>query len=260
VKRVTENRGIAATFETLLRCVTAPFFALADQDDVWRKDKLEVQLGCLIREKAAIVFSDVEVVDEKLNTLKSSMRQYAGYKPMAGAGPIAYLVKNSVTGCTVVGDSRMLLHALPFPKSVKTHDWWLAAIAARYGGLVFEQTATVKYRQHGANDTGAHRRGLYGLCRRLKAKGLTFSEYLIYRHERRWNLAVEYHRRFPGDSVGEYVGLIGENQSNGFKNSANYWRCLRKNAHQLGLRTIAIEVFMEAITRFALPLKRVARK
>ena len=40
------------------------------------------------------------------------------------------------------------------------HDWWLALVAARFGRVGHVERATVKYRQHGRNDTGAKRWGV----------------------------------------------------------------------------------------------------
>ena len=39
------------------------------------------------------------------------------------------------------------------------HDWWLALVAAAAGRIVWTREPLVRYRQHGANDTGAKRWG-----------------------------------------------------------------------------------------------------
>ncbi len=35
------------------------------------------------------------------------------------------------------------------------HDWWMALVGARFGAVGWTKEATVLYRQHRANDTGA---------------------------------------------------------------------------------------------------------
>ncbi len=40
------------------------------------------------------------------------------------------------------------------------HDWWLALVAAASGEIRWLETPTVRYRQHGANDTGAKHWGV----------------------------------------------------------------------------------------------------
>jgi hypothetical protein len=58
-------------------------------------------------------------------------------------------------------------HALPIPAQEPYHDWWLAVVASRHHGVRYLPEQLVKYRQHGANDTGANVKT--GLLTRLAA-------------------------------------------------------------------------------------------
>lgn len=47
------------------------------------------------------------------------------------------------------------------------HDWWLALAASAFGHIARVDEATILYRQHGANDSGAHRYGAVPVLKHL---------------------------------------------------------------------------------------------
>src|SRR5690606_18304674 len=65
------------------------------------------------------------------------------------------LAHNTVTGCTVMVNAALRKLAGPIPEHAVMHDWWLALVAASFGRIVSVDDATILYRQHGRNDTGA---------------------------------------------------------------------------------------------------------
>ena len=79
-----ENIGVKSSFETLLKYAfensDAKYFMFCDQDDVWNNDKIERTLEKMQELEnlyggsiPLLVHSDLEVVNEKLETLSSSM-------------------------------------------------------------------------------------------------------------------------------------------------------------------------------------------
>lgn len=74
------NTGSVRTFEYLLGKVESKYFMFADQDDVWYKDKVEQSLQLLIEEEADMIFTDLEVVDQKLRTLNKSFNKMMKYE------------------------------------------------------------------------------------------------------------------------------------------------------------------------------------
>ena len=58
-------------FENALRHAKGDFIFLADQDDVWVRDKVKVCMNAL--KKSDCVVSDAVVTDEKLNVINTSM-------------------------------------------------------------------------------------------------------------------------------------------------------------------------------------------
>lgn len=163
----TDGRlGPMRSVDVLLHASTAEYVALADQDDVWMPDKLELVMADMARIEArtggsqpVLVHSDLEVVDSRMNVVAPSMARYMRLDARRRTHVRQFLVQNTVTGCTVLVNRPLLSLALPIPSGAVMHDWWLALVASACGSVGFVDRSTVRYRQHGSNAVGAKRAG-----------------------------------------------------------------------------------------------------
>jgi glycosyltransferase involved in cell wall biosynthesis len=161
VRKNPSRLGPCRNFSLLAEESTAPYFAFSDQDDIWRVDKLELELAAAksIEAKhgiptAVLVFSDMELVGDDNQLLAHSVWKMKRVNPhRARLGSM--LVQNLVTGCTVLGNRSLLLHGLPIPEEAFMHDFWLGLVAAAFGKLAPLDATTVRYRQHENNAMGA---------------------------------------------------------------------------------------------------------
>jgi rhamnosyltransferase len=159
------NLGPAVSFGALLERAAetgARYIALADQDDVWQPHKLASELRVLWAREAEVgdtvpllVHSDLTVVQRDLRLVHPSFLALQGLDREVASPLATLLVQNFVTGCTVVLNRALLRTALPLPRHVVMHDWWLALCAAAVGELLYLPEATLLYRQHDANAVGA---------------------------------------------------------------------------------------------------------
>lgn len=153
-----QNVGLIANFERGLRLARGEFIVLADQDDVFREDKLAQLLSALqARPDRDLAVSDLSLIDDAGVTFAPSLWKHQKMRPRAGK-PFARLVYlNFATGCAMMFRRRLLQVALPFPPDCLVHDWWLAVVAASSlaGGLVVVDEPLTAYRQHQANVLGA---------------------------------------------------------------------------------------------------------
>ena len=122
-----KNLGYVKNFEFLLTKVENEIYALSDQDDVWNSDKVEKSVKKLKDSNADLVFTDLEVVNEKLETLYPSYNDYMIFSRKISKFTNSYLLEylyNTITGCTLVSKKKFLDKILPIPMDSKyvIHD------------------------------------------------------------------------------------------------------------------------------------------
>lgn len=174
------NIGIKKSFETLLRYACensdAEYFMFCDQDDVWNQDKIEKTLEKMKELEnlygnniPLLVHTDLEVVDENLKTISSSMWKSQHINPKSNSLN-KLLIQNIITGCTTMINRTTVLKSLPISLNAIMHDWWIGLFVASFGKIGFLEEATIKYRQHGKNDTGSKKFNLKYILRNFNSK------------------------------------------------------------------------------------------
>lgn len=132
---------------------------LADQDDVWLPDKMEIQLQHFPElgreENPLLVHSEMRIVDEIGQALAPSFFRLRNLTPKPDKPLNQLLSMNYVTGCSVCLNRRLLELAMPIPKKAIMHDWWLALVAATCGDIHYVSNPLLDYRQHEDNVIGA---------------------------------------------------------------------------------------------------------
>ena len=68
------------------------------------------------------------------------------------------LYRNVFQGASILFEKDILVKALPFPDTMKYHDWWLALIASELKGVNYINIPILRYRQHENNASGAHKK------------------------------------------------------------------------------------------------------
>ena len=141
----------------------AQWMLLCDQDDVWLPNKTE-QFRKAIRKAEAqygkdrplLIFCDQIPADENLKPLDDSLAHYQKqYTKSFDFRSI--LMQNVVTGGAMAVNRPLVKMAGAYEKSTRMlmHDWWMAAVAARFGKIVYIDEPLGYYRQHENNAVGA---------------------------------------------------------------------------------------------------------
>ncbi len=144
-----KNLGYVKNFEKAISLCQGDYIALADQDDVWLSDKIELLLKNI--NNNLLIHSDCSLIDENSNLLA---REWKG-KILSHNNFNDFLYSNVVTGCTVMFSKKLLNDILPFPDGLVYHDWYLAILAAKANKICYIPNKLIKYRQHPNQDTGA---------------------------------------------------------------------------------------------------------
>lgn len=153
--------GAKYNFFSLMKRVDADYVLFCDQDDYWRPEKIQKMVDAaqssLKNANGCLVYSDLQVVDEKLNVLEESFYHLTHLK----VDKINYknsLIKGFIPGCAMMID-RILLNRAGQCKNiqnVKMHDWWIVILAyLTEAQVIYVPETLVLYRQHSDNTIGA---------------------------------------------------------------------------------------------------------
>jgi len=189
ILRGEKNIGIGRNFERGLRAAQGDIVFLADQDDVWRQDKVERMVTEFSkRPELLLLFTNANLVgdqgDSLHRTLFASLRIGGTERSRVRNGSAfdALLRRNVATGATIAMRRSAITRALPIP-SGWLHDEWIAMIAAVSGQIDFLDEALTDYRQHDGNVIGSKRETLVSIVTKLRCCRRTFNHRLLRRTE-----------------------------------------------------------------------------
>lgn len=168
-KNCTVNLGVRDSFLTLLKEVfekyqDIPYFAFADQDDVWKPEKLSAAVDQIKvgenknKEKPALYYSNKTIVDAELNLIREEQIKFYGDFFEA-------LWPSLASGCTMMFNRKMAEMAVRhLPITYQTfHDAWIYRLAKCCDAtIVFDERSYIYYRQHGNNVYGVGPLRLFG--------------------------------------------------------------------------------------------------
>lgn len=148
-----ENIGCRNSFFELVKLSGEfDYYAFADQDDVWDRDKLRIAIEAIKKyhDKPSLYSSNARLVDADLNFIKNE-----DDRPLMTLQ--SAFIKNYCTGCTAVFN-QYLMDALKnkIPVNAVAHDWWVGLLVFVLDGVsVYDYYPHISYRQHGDNVSGA---------------------------------------------------------------------------------------------------------
>ena len=156
ITKFEKNRGHRASFSTALEkarelLADDDLIFLADQDDIWLPNKLEV-MSQKIGDNS-MIFGDAEIIDGEGVVTESSWRKKAETVEQLSQQALLTGYTN-VTGCMVAFKAGLLKTALPIPQDVPVHDQWITLCATAENGYRAIADKVIQYRIHGNNAIG----------------------------------------------------------------------------------------------------------
>lgn len=150
------ERAIARVAEAGVRHI-----ACADQDDVWYPNKLEALVAAIERAPArSLVHSDMDVLVDGV-ALGPSVWELER-RAVDRVDPASLLVRNVVTGASMLMDAALARDFPRIPAEALFHDHWYALVASCFGGVHAVHQRLHAYRQHADNVVGVRPwRGLF---------------------------------------------------------------------------------------------------
>ena len=150
-------------FECAMKVAKGDYIFMADQDDVWKPNKVEVCIEWL--HKYDCVVSDAEVTDSNLNPLYPSLYTIMQVRQ----GRIYNTVwKNGYTGCCMAFRRNVLKASLPFPKNIPMHDIWIGNVAAYKYNMKFIADKLIMFRRHNETISCNGKGSKYSIWQQMK--------------------------------------------------------------------------------------------
>lgn len=155
-----ENVGSTANFEKAIGLCGGEIIGLADQDDVWYPNKLELLERRFFASDASVaIFSDAEVVGMDGRRETALLWSAVGFgtneqKQFTEGRGWKVLIKHPVvTGATMAFRRELCSSIFPLPREF-THDRWISFLAAVSGAVIPVPEPLIRYRKHDEQQIG----------------------------------------------------------------------------------------------------------
>lgn len=164
------NLGPALSFMELIYSVgNYDYYAFADQDDIWKSNKIAVAIDKIENENEPVLYCSNQIIlknGEEVGLRFTSIPNYSLVNTLCG---------NSLSGCTMVFNKLLKEVLCQYRVSnallrIRMHDVWCLLVAELTGKVVYDEEAYILYRIHTNNTVGLQKKGLFEIYRRLKKR------------------------------------------------------------------------------------------
>lgn len=156
------GQGVVPNFVNAIEHCSGEIIFLADQDDVWTKNKVKTVMESFEDSKVMAVVHNAKIVDGKLNDTGETTFAWRD----SGAGFWKNIKKNSYIGCCLAFRKKILPRVLPIPEKVWMHDQWIGLLAEQLGKVDFVKEDLLLYRRHEENVTGLRHGSLISMVKK----------------------------------------------------------------------------------------------
>ena len=149
-KQNEKNLGFLKNFEQAISHAKGDYVALTDQDDIWKKEKLQTFVENI--NEHALIYSDAIIIDENSKETGTLLVEPKN-KLCDGACNKAFLLNNFISGNTMMFKRELVEHILPIPPKMSYHDIWIGFVASTYGTITYTKKPMTYYRKYSGQVT-----------------------------------------------------------------------------------------------------------
>ncbi len=179
--RVIKNtiRGLESNFNNAVMNCEGKYIFLADQDDVWINDKVNVMVRYMEENpQIKVLISNGYFTDANLNKQETIFEHYK-----TTASPIKNFIKGTYLGCQMAFDSSIRDYVWPVRVTPPLpHDLWLGVVGGGYGETALLDEKLILHRIHSENYTHTSKMKLLGV---IKNRWLFLTEIIKVRKKNR---------------------------------------------------------------------------
>ncbi|MGZ3776193.1 MAG: glycosyltransferase [Mucilaginibacter sp.] len=139
-----QNMGHTLNFEKAIKLCSGEFIALADQDDLWEKNKIKVLKGSI--EGHVMVYHNSDFIDDQDNRIGDNTMA-TRHRMYEGESCLPVILANNIHGHAIFFKSDLRHYFLPWNNGL-SHDWAIAYTAFNMGRVKYVPDVLVHYRQH----------------------------------------------------------------------------------------------------------------
>jgi len=162
-----KNLGFIKNFEKAIGLCSGDYIALADQDDIWKNNKLEVFIENIGNN--LLIYSDAILIDKSSKDTKKELIRPKG-NLVKGKCNKAFMFYNCVSGNTLMFKKELIKDILPIPKEINFHDIWIVFVASSIGTITFTSEAYTYYRRYREQITKTIEKNYTSIYDRFKKK------------------------------------------------------------------------------------------
>ena len=176
------NLGVEKNFEKCLKKSTGDLIAIADQDDLWKPNKLEEQIKAYEYSNRGLICHDSRPVSADLSKEYQTLWESGNHNVINKGSEETFkelLRRNFVQGTTLLLTREFVSWALPIP-DYGYYDYFLGLLAAATGELHEIDKDLLLYRQHQDQEVGV-RMGIISQIKTGISRGVVDPELSIER-------------------------------------------------------------------------------
>lgn len=168
------EHGFIGNFENALSVSRGDVIFLADQDDIWKPQKVERCIAAL--QTADLVVHDADIVngdgERKGYTYYSTLHRKTGFW--------ANMFKTRFLGCCMAFNRNVIDSCMPFPKGITGHDYWIGMYCLMKFKVAFIDDVLICYRRHGNNVSPSTEKSTKSLFFKIFTKRLMMLKALLF--------------------------------------------------------------------------------
>lgn len=159
-------------FQNALQNARGDYIFFADQDDIWKENKVE-ECVKFLQQGYDLVLHDADIIDENNILISKSYFEINNSK----IGILNNILNNSYLGCCMALNNKFLNKILPFPSSPVPHDIWVGMLYEYFGNVILTEQKLLSYRRHGGNVSPSGEKSKNSIVFKLKYRANIISAF-----------------------------------------------------------------------------------
>lgn len=149
-----QNGGLSHNISVMAEYAQGEYIFLADQDDVWKENRVSYQIGYMDKHPECIVsLCDRSIANENLEIMEESNFHYIGYT-MEIMDFQEVIKHRGAFAANSMAIRNGEYHIFNIPTGVVSHDTFMAVMASQYGTINYIYEPLLIYRIHSNNLSG----------------------------------------------------------------------------------------------------------